>query len=357
MSKRSTISDGKPLARGAGAKGGMRQIDPLPVLAAAQPDDDADGFPEGAAPRFSRFKIRQFALVLKLVEIGNLHDAAEALHMSQPAATKLLQEIEEALGASLFIRHPRGMKPTPSGIMTARHAELMLAELRKMQQGVDGLQQGITGYVHIGAIMASVPRPVVPALAQMMEGHPNVEVSLHVGTSDVLLRELYAGRLDFVVGSIAGAAEVDLLKYSPLLDEAPVVVAGIANPILRRQGLALKDIFSERWILPPLETPELGSIEAAFHAAGLPLPVNCTRMASMIATATLVGATNMLAVVPESMFRYFSKFQAMGLVDVQLRARVEPYGIITANNRSISPAAGTLIELIRDAAQHNAPPR
>src|SRR5687767_10453393 len=68
---------------------------------------------EGVTPRYGRFKMRQLALVLKLVGTGNLHDAAAALNMSQPAATKLLQEIEEALGADLFIRQARGMKPTP----------------------------------------------------------------------------------------------------------------------------------------------------------------------------------------------------------------------------------------------------
>jgi DNA-binding transcriptional LysR family regulator len=133
-----------------------------------------------------------------------------------------------------------------------------------------------------------------------------------------------------------------------LLEEAPVVVAGIANPVLLKHGLALEDIFSDRWLLPPAGTPELRSIEAAFHAAGLPLPVNSIRMASMIATATLVASTNMLAVVPESMFRYFSKFQVMGQVDVQLRAAVEPYGLINANDRPLSPAAGALCEFIRD---------
>lgn len=304
---------------------------------------------EGATPRYGRFKMRQLALVLKLVGTENLHEAAAALNMSQPAATKLLQEIEEALGAVLFVRQARGMKPTPAGIMAARHAGFILAELRKMQQAVDGLQNGITGYVRMGAIMAAVPSPVTQALVAMSEVHPTVEVSLSVGTSDVLLQELQAGRLDFMIGSIAGAVGAEPLTYSPLVEEAAVVVSGIANPILRQHDLALKDVFSERWILPPAGAPELRSIEAAFHAAGLPLPVNSMRMASMIATATVVGTTDMLAVVPESMYRYFSKFQVMGLVDVDLRANVETYGLISASNRPLTPAARALYDLIVDS--------
>lgn len=305
---------------------------------------------DGQTPRYGRFKMRQLALLLKLVGTGNLHAAASALNMSQPAATKLIQELEEALGAVLFIRQSRGMKPTPSGIMAARHAGFILAELRKMQQDIDGLQNGITGYVRVGAIISAVPARVAQALARMADAYPTVEVSLSVGTSNVLLPELSAGRLDFVVGSIAGAVGAELLTYSPLVEDVAVVVAGSKNPILRLHNLTLKDVFSERWILPPAGAPELRSIEAAFNAAGLPLPVNSTRMASMIATATTVEATDMLAIVPESMYRYFAKFQAMGQVDVKLQAPVEPYGLIHVSNRQLAPPARALYDIISDSA-------
>jgi len=306
---------------------------------------------DGVTPRYGRFKMRQLALVLKLVGTGNLHDAASALNMSQPAATKLIQEIEEALGAVLFIREPRGMKPTPSGIMAARHAGFILAELSKMQQDIDGLQNGIIGYVRVGAIISAVPAPVTQALARMAEAYPTVEVSLSVGTSDVLLPELNAGRLDFVVGSIAGAVGAEPLTYSPLVEDVAVVVAGSTNPILRERNLTLKDVFSRRWILPPTGAPELRSIEAAFNAAGLPLPSNSTGMASMIATATAVGATDALAIVPQSMYHYFAKFQVMGQVDVKLQAPVEPYGLINLSNRQLTPAARALYDFVSAAGQ------
>ncbi len=309
---------------------------------------------DGVTPRYGRFKMRQLALVLKLVDTGNLHDAAAALNMSQPAATKLLQEIEEALNAVLFIRQSRGMKPTPSGMMAARHAGFILAEIRKMQQDIDGLQNGITGYVRVGAMISTVPSPVTQALARMAEAYPTVEVSLHVGTSDVLLPEMNAGRLDFVVGSIAGAVGPEPLTYSPLIEDVAVVVASATNPILRQHNLTLKDVFSERWILPPAGAPELRSIEAAFNAAGLPLPVNSTRMASMIATATSLDATDTLAIVPESMYRYFAKFQAMGKVDVKLQAPTEPYGLINLTSRPLPPAAKALYDFISEVATQNA---
>jgi DNA-binding transcriptional LysR family regulator len=135
----------------------------------------------------------------------------------------------------------------------------------------------------------------------------------------------------------------------PLRDEVAVVVAGRTNPILQKRDLTLSEVFSERWILPPAGAPELRSIEAAFNAAGLPLPGKSTRMASMIGTATVVAATDTLAIVPESIYRYFASSQAMGQVDVKLRAQAEPYGLINLSNHQLTPAARVLYDFIKDA--------
>ena len=63
----------------------------------------------------SRLKTRQLLLVVALADEGSIHRAAAALNMTQPAASKLLRELEESIGAVLFERLPRGMRPTLYG--------------------------------------------------------------------------------------------------------------------------------------------------------------------------------------------------------------------------------------------------
>ena len=63
----------------------------------------------------ARLKTRQLLLLVALAEEGNIHRAAEVLSMTQPAASKLLKDIEDVLGVQLFDRQPRGMRPPPSG--------------------------------------------------------------------------------------------------------------------------------------------------------------------------------------------------------------------------------------------------
>src|SRR5437667_784732 len=91
----------------------------------------------------SRLTARQLALIVQLDEKGSLLHAAEAAHMTQPAASRLLRTIEDALGVALFERHPRGVLATPYGEVLGRHGRAALAELRQAHEEVEALASGI----------------------------------------------------------------------------------------------------------------------------------------------------------------------------------------------------------------------
>ena len=78
----------------------------------------------------ARLKTRQLLLLVAIGDEGNIHRAAEILNMSQPAASKLLKDLEDVLGISLFERLPRGMRPTWYGETMIRHARIALASLQ-----------------------------------------------------------------------------------------------------------------------------------------------------------------------------------------------------------------------------------
>jgi DNA-binding transcriptional LysR family regulator len=298
----------------------------------------------------SRLKLRQMSLVIALVETRNLHRAAESLNLSQPAATKLLQEIEHALGAPLFDRRPRGMAPTIYGLAAARHARLLLRDLDRLQQEIDGLKRGIEGVVHLGAVMAAVPRLVTGALATIGRDHPTLRVSVLTDTSNALLAELHAGRLDIVVGRTIGGRERDVLHYEPLIEERLKLVVGPHNPLLRRTDLSLAELARERWVLQPEPTPMRRSIEAAFVLAGMELPSHPVETVSMVATVSLLAETSLIGVVPDSIARYFAELGAVAELPVSLAARMEPVGLITIADRPTDAAADCVLQTLRDTA-------
>ena len=100
----------------------------------------------------ARLKTRQLMLLTAICDEGNIHRAAEVLNMSQPAASKLLKDLEDMLGVALFDRQPRGMRPNWYGETMIRHARIALSSLREAGQEVDALKTGLSGHVSLGAI-------------------------------------------------------------------------------------------------------------------------------------------------------------------------------------------------------------
>ena len=298
----------------------------------------------------SRVKLRQMSLVLALIETRNLHRAAESLNLSQPAASKLLQEIEHTLGVSLFERLPRGMVPTVYGIAAARHARLLLRDLHRLQQEMEGLKRGIEGTVHLGAVMAAVPRLIAEALAALNQQHSNLRVSVLTDTSDGLLAELHSGRLDVVVGRPISKRDHDTLTWEPLLDERATIVVGVNNPLRHQNGLTLVDLAQESWVLQPSTTPMRRAVEAAFTTAQLDLPRHSVETVSMLATASLLAQTNMISVVPDSIASYFIDLGTLAELPVKLPVGLEPCGLITVADRPIDTATEALMAVLRATA-------
>jgi DNA-binding transcriptional LysR family regulator len=298
----------------------------------------------------SRVKLRQMSLVLALIETRNLHRAAESLNLSQPAATKLLQEIERTLGVSLFDRQPRGMVPTVYGVAAARHARLLLRDLHRLQKEMEGLKRGIDGTVHLGAVMAAVPRLIAEALASLNQQHPTLRVSLLTDTSDGLLAELHSGRLDVVVGRPISKRDHDTLTWEPLLDERPTIVVGVNNPLLRQRRLTLVELAQESWVLQPSATPMRRAVEAAFTTAQLELPRQAVATVSMLATASLLAQTGMIGVVPDSIASYFIALGTLAELPVKLPVGLEPCGLITVADRPIDTATECLMATLRGTA-------
>jgi DNA-binding transcriptional LysR family regulator len=128
----------------------------------------------------ARLKTRQLLLLVAIAEEGNIHRAAEALNMTQPAASKLLKDLEEALEVSLFERLPRGMRPTWYGDTMIRHARVALSSLNQAHEELEAAKSGQFGQVNVGAITAPGLALLPPTVALVKREHPNLQIALDI---------------------------------------------------------------------------------------------------------------------------------------------------------------------------------
>jgi molybdenum-dependent DNA-binding transcriptional regulator ModE len=101
-----------------------------------------------------KFRLRHVQLIAEAYDCRSILKAAQRLHLSQPTVTKALKDVETTLGLPLFERTNRGLKPTAYGEIFARHAKIVLAQLRHAAEELEGLRAGYSGKVTVGTLLA-----------------------------------------------------------------------------------------------------------------------------------------------------------------------------------------------------------
>ena len=286
-----------------------------------------------------RLRTRQLLLVAALGDEGHLGRAAGALGMSQPAATKLLQQAEETLGTQLFSRGPRGMTPTASGEVLIRYARHLTVEFGWAREQMGALRSGLRGLLRLGSVPGALPQLVAPALAAYKREHPKVAVSILVETSDVMLGHLERGEVDLVVGRFTEGRHDDDFESLLLLEEPQVVVVRKGHPLVAGAAVTLADLMRWPWVLQPPGSPQRSRFEAVLREAGLRTRLDITETASTVATTALLDESDMAAIMPASLAAHYGRLGMLQVVPLDLPLRVPPLHLITRRHRELSPVA------------------
>jgi DNA-binding transcriptional LysR family regulator len=298
-----------------------------------------------------RLRTRQLLLLEALGRERNLGRAAAGLGMSQPAATRLLQQAEDTVGEPLFTRLARGMEPTPSGEILVRFARQSLVDFRFAREQMAALRSGLHGRLRVGSVPGALPQLLGPALAEYKVRHPRVAVSVLVETSDVMLALLERGEVDLVLGRPTGRHFEDELEIEQLLAENQVAVARAGHPLLQARSVALADLVRWPWVLQPPGAPQRSRFESALAEAGLHVRLDITETASTVATTVLLEASDMLAIMPASLAAHYARLGVLQVVPVELPLLVPPIHLVMRRQRELSPAAAGFLEVLREKAR------
>ena len=297
-----------------------------------------------------QLKTRQMALLMAIDEARNLHQAALATHMSQPAASKMLKDMEELFGVALFERLPRGMRPTIYGETLIRHVRMALDNLAQGQSAIATLQAGLSGQVNMGVILTPSMTLVPQAIAAAKTEAPHLSIGVEVGTSDVLVEQLKRGRLDFLIARIPAEEEDLKLVYEDLSEETECAVVRVGHPMLQRSGLTLQDLVASVWILSPRGSILRHQFDMLFRRHGLAAPSNVIETTAMAVIKALLQQTDFLHVMPVEVARYYVASGELSILPVELPCNMDSYGLIMRSDHVLSPGANLLLRHIRSVA-------
>lgn len=285
----------------------------------------------------SRLRLRQLRLLMALDECGSIHKAAEHVAISQPGATRALNEIEATLGATLFVRSARGLKANDLGRCVVRYARLIQTDVAHLREEMLGIQQGYGGHLAVGGTMGAMAA-IVEAIVKVRAEQPSLSLQIIEDTSEGLLRLLDQGRIDVALcRSNFGRRPGDYHCHGSF-PETLWVVANPQHPLVNVASPAFTALAREAWIVYPVSMPRM--LEQEFVAAGLPLPVKSIEISSTFAIlAMLARDAGVLALLPERIARDQVAKGNVARIDYTLGTQNPPFELLWRRDRELSPAA------------------
>jgi len=296
------------------------------------------------ASMLSRLRLKQLRLLIAIGDQGSVVKAAEHVSLSQPGATKALQEIESTLGATLFIRTNRGLEPNDLGLCAIRYARLIQTDFTHLHEEMTGILQGHGGRLSVGMIMGAVPF-MTDALSRLLDLRPKLSVEIVEDTSARLLHLLDQGRLDLAICRSSISRQPSLYDSRNLHDETLAVVAHREHPLAQRPSLQLADLADSRWVVYSANMPMRLLLEREFHEAGLRFPLYLLETTSAFTTLSLLQKNpTFVALLSIDVARFCTHFGMTTILPLTLLSRSEPYQLVTRHGASLSPIAQLFIE-------------
>jgi DNA-binding transcriptional LysR family regulator len=307
------------------------------------------------AKRSERFvrgylKTKHLVLLVELGKHGSIGHAARAANLTQPAASKLLGELEHAVGAPLFERFPRGVEPTWYGKVLIRRAGASLAEMSAAYEELMEIQSGLRGRVAVGAVLTPSTTLLPDAVSLLRSRNQHVSINIEVDGSKRLVENLRRGHLDLVIGRIDDVATAAELHFEPVTDEPHSLIGRANHPLLAHPALQLKDLLSATWIVPPDGSILHDRIAALFLSQGLKNPEETVTTSALPAVVALLMTSDMVAPMSVELVQPYLDNGLLAVLPIDLHLRMDVYGIITRRQHQLPPVPEAMLWALREAA-------
>lgn len=295
-----------------------------------------------------RLRLSQLYIFDETLNRGSILAASRVLHMSQPAVTKAIQDMEDILGQSLFIRTSQGVRPTEFGLMLARHVKTLVTDFRYLIDDLNNWNTGISGRIVVGTMLTASVDFLPRAVMRLKEMAPNVAIEIKVGVNEKLHPGLAIGELDIMLGLLPAGAVHDTLVHKELYEESLCAVVGKQNPLAvqLKEDWLLDEGLS--WIVPPVNTEAGAAVTQFFERRALKHPLRIIESVSIMTNIGILTEANFVALMPSTVAHRFIQLGVLSVLPLNERVSLGKIGYTLLKDRPITPACQRFIDALND---------
>lgn len=156
------------------------------------------------------FELTDLKIFVQVAENKSITKGAEKLHLSLPAVSNRIKELENQTGIRLLYRAPRGVALTPAGQVFFQHALGLLSQVEYLKDDMQRFCEGVKGHIRVFANTTAVTEFMPEVLANYLSTHPNIDVDLQERLTPEIIRGVLDGTTD--LGIMSGPVDVDGLE-------------------------------------------------------------------------------------------------------------------------------------------------
>jgi DNA-binding transcriptional LysR family regulator len=294
-----------------------------------------------------RVKLHDLHVLMAVAQSGSMGKAARRLNTSQSAISRSIAELEHAFGVRLFDRSRQGIEPTQCGRALLGCGAAVFDELRQGVRSIEFLTDPTVGEVRVAGNEHIIAGLIAAVFSRLRGQYPGVAIDVASVIMSEQHRELRERKVDLVVGRISPSKEEDI-HTEVLFHDGIVVVAGLQSRWSRRRKVDLSELAGEPWVFPQPESPFNAPVADLFRARGLPFPPRGLARGSVNLLCALVASGPFLGLFPRSLLHFGVNLPPLKVLPLELPIRPMPVGIMTLENRTISPVAQLFIDCARE---------
>ncbi|MGY3490001.1 DNA-binding transcriptional LysR family regulator [Bradyrhizobium sp. USDA 4011] len=300
-----------------------------------------------------RIKLRDLHILLVISQRGSMAKAAAELAMSQPAISRAVADMEQALGVRLFDRCRSGIELTAYGAALVRRGVSIFDELTQGLQELEFLADPSVGELRVGSTESIAAGLLPVAIDRFTRQHPGIRINVaQTVLSDLRYRELRERTIDLLLGWTPTPFNEKDLAVEPLLHDPRVVVAGRRSKLAHASKLQLADLVKARWVLPPPDTFPGTAVADMLRCGGIPTPDAPIATLSLHLCCRLAATGRFVTVLPGSVAQWAGADLGLKILPVQLpRTAAVSAAIVTLKGRTLRPSAERFIACIREVAK------
>ena len=297
--------------------------------------------------------LRHLRAAVGVAREGSFRRAADALHLSQPALSLAVAELEEQLGVTLFDRTSRSVTPTEIGAAFVATAARLLGDFDQLVQEVGDVAHSRRGRVVVSCVSSVAGRIMPLAMQACSRLHPQVEVVVRDDVAQQVLVAVRSREADFGLTIEPRELEADM-SFEPLKEDPFYLVCPRDHQLARRRKVCWRDLNAEA--LVSLSTTSGSERVISDELARQRVrPARTTPVSHLATVHGMLEAGHGIAVLP------MIGLPVEGHPTLVSRPLMEPrlarvIGAYRRRDRSLSPAASALLEVIRDVLRGYAAP-